>query len=56
MQIPYHKMQYQNLGKIWYGIVQDEGRSVTSPLPGQAGRHFADNIFRCIFVNEIFVR
>ena len=23
-------------------------------LPGQNGRHFADDIFRCIFVNEFF--
>ena len=25
-----------------------------SSLPGQKGRHFADDIFRCIFVNEKF--
>ena len=23
-------------------------------FPGQNGRHFADDIFRCIFVNEFF--
>ena len=27
---------------------------VTQSAPGQNGRHFADDIFRCIFVNEIF--
>ena len=26
--------------------------TVNSSPPGQNGRHFADNIFRCIFVNE----
>ena len=25
---------------------------IDSSLPGQNGRHFADDIFRCIFVNE----
>ena len=25
-----------------------------SSLPGQSGRHFADDIFKCIFVNEKF--
>ena len=28
--------------------------SVNSSPPGQNGRHFADDIFRCIFVNEKF--
>ena len=27
---------------------------VNSSPPGQNGRHFADDIFRCIFVNEKF--
>ena len=27
---------------------------LNSPPPGQNGRHFADDIFRCIFVNEKF--
>ena len=27
---------------------------VNSSPPGQNGHHFADNIFRCIFVNENF--
>ena len=27
---------------------------LNSSTPGQNGRHFADNIFRCIFVNENF--
>ena len=26
--------------------------NVNSSLPGQNGRHVADDIFRCIFVNE----
>ena len=25
-----------------------------TPPPGQNGRHYADNIFRCIFLNEKF--
>ena len=29
-------------------------RIVNSSLPGQNDRHFADNIFRCIFINEKF--
>ena len=28
--------------------------SVVLTQPGQSGHHFADNIFRCIFVNEKF--
>ena len=27
---------------------------INSSPPGQNGRHFADDIFRCIFVNENF--
>ena len=27
---------------------------INSSLPGQNGHHFADDIFRCIFVNEKF--
>ena len=27
---------------------------VNSSPPGQNGRHFADDIFKCIFVNEEF--
>ena len=27
---------------------------INSPPPGQNGSHFADDIFRCIFVNETF--
>ena len=30
------------------------GQWVNSSPPGQNGRHFADDIFRCIFVNENF--
>ena len=28
--------------------------NINSSPPGQNGRHFADDIFRCIFVNEKF--
>ena len=31
-----------------------EGVAVNSSPPGQNGRHFADNIFSCIFLNENF--
>ena len=27
---------------------------VNSSFPGQNGRHFADDIFGCIFMNEMF--
>ena len=27
---------------------------ISSSLPGQNGRHFADDIFGCIFLNEKF--
>ena len=27
---------------------------INSSLPGQNGRHFADDIFECIFMNEKF--
>ena len=37
------------------GVGSGGGHSaVRSSLPGQHGRHFADDIFRCIFVNEKF--
>ena len=29
-------------------------QQINSSPPGENGRHFADNIFRCIFVNENF--
>ena len=32
----------------------ETGNSLNSSPPGQNGRHFADGIFRCIFVNEKF--
>ena len=35
------------------GIIQSFGCLNSSP-PGQNGRHFADDIFRCNFVNEKF--
>ena len=27
---------------------------INSPRPGQNGRHYVDDIFRCILVNEMF--
>ena len=30
------------------------GALINSSPPGQNGRHFADGIFKCIFVNEKF--
>ena len=36
-------------------MIEDlEHLNINSSPPGQNGRHFADNIFRCIFVNEKF--
>ena len=29
-------------------------RPLDSSTPGQKGRHFTDNMFRCIFMNEMF--
>ena len=29
--------------------------SINSSPPGQNGYHFADNLFKCIFLNEIFL-
>ena len=37
-----------NVGILWFS------RCVLTHLPGQYGRHFADDIFSCIFVNEKF--
>ena len=45
---------------IWHVIIHpctdfNGGRTVVnSSPPGQIGRHFEDDIFRCIFVNEKF--
>ena len=42
--------------KVWLGhigLIQYLGLCVNSYPPGQYGRHFTDNIFRCIFVNEV---
>ena len=33
-------------------VADTEGVSVNSSPPGQNGRHFADNMFKRIFVNE----
>ena len=32
----------------------DDNNTDSSSLPGQNGRHFADGIFKCIFMNENF--
>ena len=36
-------------------IEGDKISDFNSLAPGQNGRHFADDIFRCIFVNENFL-
>ena len=39
-----------------YGVVEMDGTNVYYLIsPGQNGRHFADDIFKCIFTNENFV-
>ena len=35
---------------IWHETLSN----INSSPPGQNGRHFADNVFKCIFVNETF--
>ena len=46
------------LGQCWpsflspYGVIMPQW--VNSSLPGQNGPHFADDVFRCIFLNEKF--
>ena len=43
----------------WYMFVGFNNGCIISSLPEQNGRHFADDIFRCIFMNEksgIFVK
>ena len=37
-----------------YAVVNCSYESMNSSPPGQNGRHFADNIFRSIFINEKF--
>ena len=39
-------------GSHWYGLVSNAGLGVNTLRTRQNGRHFADNIFRCIFFNE----
>ena len=51
--LPYGIIQY------WHTVVAlDTGSHdsdyINSSPPGQNDRHFTDNIFRCIFVNEKF--
>ena len=41
--------------KQWMWFLIHALLSVNSSPPGQNGRHFADDIFRCIWVNESFV-
>ena len=38
------------MGELWGSVVT----AFSSSPPGQNGRHFADNIFKCIFLNEKF--
>ena len=45
-------LEYKLAGK-GYCIAFAKGISNTHP-PGQNGRHFSDDIFKCIFMNEKF--
>ena len=42
----------------WPGDAGSQGintnHGVNSSLPGENGRHFADNIFKCIFMKDMF--
>ena len=42
--------------QIWvkFIFIKIQAFSFNSSPPGQNGHHFADNVFRCIFVNETF--
>ena len=37
-----------------YSASMSQLHSLNSPLPTQNSRHFADDIFRCMFVNGMF--
>ena len=40
---------------MWHNIYSPEMHTIFNSSPaGQNGRHFADDIFRCIFLNETF--
>ena len=45
---------YVDAGVTRFGFCKYTGHLVNSSPPGQNGRHFAGDIFRCIFVNETF--
>ena len=36
------------------GTFHADSLCINSSAPGQNGRHYADDIFKCIFMNEIF--
>ena len=55
--------RFSNSGIVWFqqqilvllGVsATDEFTTIDSSPPGQNGRHFADDIFKCIFMNEKF--
>ena len=48
----YNKTKLNKTAGIFYGMYASF--AFNSSPPGQNGRHFTDDIFRCIFVNEKF--
>ena len=57
----YHKTSHHfvtSRGQVWPSHSQSINtilrKDINSSSPGQNGHHFADDIFRCIFVNEKF--
>ena len=49
----HNKTKHNKMVVIYYGIYYSV-LGINSSPPGQNGCHFADDIFRCIFVNEKF--
>ena len=47
-------MYFVPLKSPWILFLKKWGNLVNSSRHGQNGRHFADNIFKCIFLNEKF--
>ena len=52
MTVIQDRSQFEIIGLLYFGITNDAHCGVNTLRPRQNGRHFTDDIFKCIFLNE----